>query len=245
MACPGLTSKAPSGATRVLPCGGPGHEGNSSAAFPGRAGGNQSHSRIEPHDPPLWHPMLVYNLGDDNKCSNQTWPLWLCFLGSPGRRGCVLPKKEHGRLCPHAFASVSICENAGRVTTTQSPRQLLSLGQRGTLRLETLESQCVESPRRRQEPVRALHPRRGTAAEGRGRCSPSRACASCLRAAPPWALRSLSPQHICSCRGVSNCSLAPAGTLSTTSRSLAKNIISGEKTRIYVQGMPNYPKLEY
>lgn len=34
----------------------------------------------EPSNPPLWHLTLIYNLGDDNKYSNQTLPLWLCSL---------------------------------------------------------------------------------------------------------------------------------------------------------------------
>lgn len=55
MACSGLVSKAPSGAVRFLSCCGQGHEGNSWAAFLGRAGRNQIHSRMEPHYPPLGH----------------------------------------------------------------------------------------------------------------------------------------------------------------------------------------------
>lgn len=82
---------------------------------------------------------------------------------------CVL-QKERGQLCPHAFASVSLCENECLAKMTQSP---INLGQIGALRMETLKSRCIESLSRWQGTSEGAAPRERRGGQGAGLTSPA------------------------------------------------------------------------
>lgn len=95
----------------------------------------------ESSNPPLWHLTLIYNLGDDNKYSNQTLPLWLCFLSPLAQRLC--PAEGGAQL---ALPSSCLCFHFhtwkyGMAKMTQSRWHFLNSGQIGALRVDTFESQ--------------------------------------------------------------------------------------------------------
>ena len=77
--------------------------------------------------------MLIFNLDDDSKYSNQTQPLWLCFLVPPGLGGCVLQP-------PFPYVTMK-----GMCRWHDPQLWFFSLSQISSLSVEPFESWCLES----------------------------------------------------------------------------------------------------